>query len=211
MSGRVEFSLRRDFVKTIIRLAEKEVPFPWLYFAEILPVETYDHPIHPINYCFRINNRFAVTLRLQDEQLTPGQMSKWEYQFHYEPISNFRNLMSLGQALESIETMIKRRELCEIEAVVREYFKEIINWEGEVEQVFELENELRFVEFLFDRFPLGPFHSCALYKLFSAEWREPFYFFRLHNSCDEILVGAVSGEVRFRRNEEKNVIESIHR
>ena len=187
MRGKSDFKLRNDFTSTIRRLAETEVPYPWLYFAEILPLDRYSEgAVHPVNYCYRIDNRFAVTLQMERDHLTPGQLNKWDYRYHYEPVSDFGNLMELGTALEAIRVRIARREFREIERLFWEYFEGLITEQEEVEGILEAEGELLLVDYLFRHYALGPFHSCALYMPFSAEWREPYYFFRLHDSFYEV-------------------------
>lgn len=204
MHARKKFSLSRDFIGTIAHLAEKEVPFPWLYFAEVLPVEDYELPSHPVNFCYRIDNRYSVTLQMRDGTVSPGQLNKWRYHYHYDPISNFHGLISLEQALERIWIHLLQREFIdEVEHLMARPFEEIAKFDLELTLREALETEFsRFFSHIFNRYPIGPYHSCAFYKPFGAEYREPFYFFRVHDSCYEILVGAKSGEIKYRRNEE---------
>lgn len=185
-------------------IAEKEVPYPWLYFAEVLSTSDYEHVNHPTNYCFRIDNRFAVTLQLSNGSISHGQLNKWDYKFHYEPVSNFSNLITLETALERIwEQVIARQLIDEIEQLMALHFREHIEKKFEctlkhaLEKLFE-----NTFDHLFEVHPIGPFHSCAFYKPFSVEYSEPCYFFRLHDSTYEIVVGAHNGDVKYRRNEE---------
>ncbi|MCH6257823.1 hypothetical protein MLD52_14795 [Puniceicoccaceae bacterium K14] len=203
MKRRRKFELSGSFLKDMRFLAEKEAPYPWLYFAEILQLDDYEERIHAVNYCFRINNNFAVTFQSQYGKMTPGQLNKWMFQFHYKPISNFNSFLTIEQALECIWVKMRQREFGEeLERLTGKFFSKLIKEELGLTYRYAIVKEFEAIyDYLFCSYPIGPYHSCAFYQPFSAEFREPFYFFRIHDSCTEIMVGARSGEVKTRRNE----------
>lgn len=206
--------LRNRFLP-LLREATTKVPFPWLFFAEVFPKQEAGESAgcHLVNYVFKINNEFVAQLQhlpferreerpdvqrsvMQPgsgrEDFSPAVLLRQNLSYEYRTIAPEQRMISLGRALEIIHSRL-------LEAELDDWF--VRRMGTLMPSVLEVEDEALIedhYERAFEEHALSFFHSVALVQPFSPQYLEPFYVFRIPRSSEEVCVGALSGELRFK-------------
>lgn len=212
MSDRTPRIIRGNFLRNL-QHAKSLVPFPWLYFAEVHPLELGEAPsemvaFHRASFVFRVTNEFVATSTFNPflahgneprngddgyaNLFSAPVLTPRNFSFTYRPIQSFQSLISLRAALDRIwEHCFDREGKVVRNTPAAQLFEDFIL---RMEKDDLHEKRLH----AFTAFEIGPFRSVVLAQPFSAEFIEPCYFFRSLYSTEEIVVGACSGNVRLR-------------
>jgi hypothetical protein len=212
MSDQSPRIIRGNFLRNL-QHAKSLVPFPWLYFAEIHPLElgetqTEAVAFHRATFVFRVTNEFIASSTfnpfIQERDLvqqtddgyatlfSAAVLTARNFSFTYRPIQNFQNLISLRAALDRVWQHCFDAEGRSVRSSSATRLFEDFIQRMEKDTLHEKRRHA------FEAFEIGPFRSAALAQPFSAEFIEPCYFFRSFYSTDEVVVGACTGNVRLR-------------